>query len=226
MRARIDSASHGKSQVPLKASRVNPTIAARVAPTRRGMPRRPTARASPVSTIRSATSAMTRGLHRLLVKYACGSRPPSATAATREGQRVPAAAPVYPGHEQGGQQQVEDHLVGQRPHHVGQVLPGQHVRHHQQLGQDGRLRIRALAAQPADVHRAQGQRDADGKQVQRVEPEDPADPEGPHAALAFQRRGHDVAADDEEDEDAVVAGVDPLVDGILHAVPARSSRSD
>ncbi len=27
-------------------------------------------------------SAMTRGLHRLLVKYACGSTPPSATAAT------------------------------------------------------------------------------------------------------------------------------------------------
>jgi hypothetical protein len=30
-----------------------------------------------------------------------------------EGQRVPAAAPVHAGDEQGGQQQVEGHLVGQ-----------------------------------------------------------------------------------------------------------------
>src|SRR5579859_2094924 len=49
-----------------------------------------------------------------------------------------------------------------------------------------------------------------------VEPEQAADPEGPDAALALQRRGHDIPADQEEDEHAVIAGVDPLVDRVLH----------
>ncbi len=132
-----------------------------------------------------------------------------------EAQCVPAAALVDPGREQRGQQQVEDHLVGERPHDVGHVLPAQHVRHHEQLRQDRRKGMRILAAQAADVHRRQHQGEDDGEQVQRVEAEDPADPEGPHAALALQRRGHDVAADNEEDEDAVIAGVDPVVDRVV-----------
>ena len=38
-----------------------------------------------------------------------------------------------------------------------------------------------------------------------------AHPEAAHAALALQRGGHDVPADQEEDEHAVLAGIEPLV---------------
>ena len=130
-----------------------------------------------------------------------------------EAQRVTAAAPVDPGHEQCREQQVEDHLVRQRPHHVGQVGPREDVRHHQHLGQHRRFRVGVLAPQAAEVGHPQGHREPDSEQVQGVEPEDPAHPERPHAALALQRRRHDIAADEEEDEDTVIAGVEPLVDG-------------
>ena len=45
-----------------------------------------------------------------------------------------------------------------------------------------------------------------------IQPEHAAHPERPHAALALQRGRHDVAADDEEDEDAVVARVEIVID--------------
>ena len=66
------------------------------------------------------------------------------------------------------------------------------------------------------MHEVQRHRYPDGQQVQRIEPEQAADPERPHAALALQRRRHDVPADDEEDEDAVVARVEPVVDLVSH----------
>ena len=81
IRARIDRASHGQIQPPLKASSAIATTAASAAPTIRDMPRSTTAKASPASTARSATSAMSLGVATLLVKKACGSRPPMATAA-------------------------------------------------------------------------------------------------------------------------------------------------
>ena len=81
IRARIDSASHGQIQPPLKASSAIATTAAMAAPISRDTPRSTTAKASPASTARSATSAISRGVATLLVRKACGSRPPRATAA-------------------------------------------------------------------------------------------------------------------------------------------------
>ena len=53
----------------------------------------------------------------------------------REDRRVGAAAPVHAPAEQRDQQQVEDHLVGEGPGHVGHVGTGQQVRQHQQPGE-------------------------------------------------------------------------------------------
>ncbi len=81
IRARIDRASQGQIQLPLKASSVIATTAASAAPSSRDMPRDATAKASPASTTRSATSAISLGAATLWVKKARGSSPPMATAA-------------------------------------------------------------------------------------------------------------------------------------------------
>src|SRR5690606_10394790 len=58
---------------------------------------------------------------------------------------------------------------------------------------------------PVQCHHQQ----ADGE-VERVEAEQPADPEGPHVAVPLQRCRDDVAADQEEHEDPVHPEMEPL----------------
>ena len=131
--------------------------------------------------------------------------------ADRENRRVAAAAPVHPPAEQRHQQQVEDHLVGQGPGHVGHVGAGEQVRQHEQPGEHGLGGVvlgppdRAVSALVGDDG------DDQGHQVHRVQPEQPAGPESAHGSLALQRGRDDVPADQEEHEDAVLAEVEPAV---------------
>ena len=81
IRARIDKASQGQIQLLLTASSAIATTAASAAPSSRDVPRSTTAKASPASRTRSATSAIRCGVATLRVKKACGSTPPMATAA-------------------------------------------------------------------------------------------------------------------------------------------------
>ena len=134
----------------------------------------------------------------------------------RENQRVPAAPPVRAAQEQRGEHQVEHHLVGQRPHHVGHRRRPQHALQHEHVGERGGHRVGVHARQRADPACPQYDHGAQREQVERVQPEHAAHPETADAALALQRRGHDIAADEEEHEDAVLAGVEPVIDRIPH----------
>ena len=131
--------------------------------------------------------------------------------ADREDRRVAAAAPVHAPAEQRHQQQVEDHLVGEGPGHVGHVGAGQQVRQHEQPGEH---RLGRVVLGPPDraVPGLVGDGGDDQRhQVHRVQPEQPAGPESAHGPLALQRGGDDVPADQEEHEDAVLAEVKPAV---------------
>jgi hypothetical protein len=130
----------------------------------------------------------------------------------RETERVPAAALVRPGHEQRGEQQVEGHLVGEGPDHADDVSRAEHVGQHERVGEQGRLTVVVGPADAAQVQLPERDRCDQREYVEREQPEQPADPEPADAALALQGRRHDVAADQEEDEHAELARVEPLVD--------------
>ena len=132
----------------------------------------------------------------------------------REHQGVPVAPPVHAAQEQRGEHQVEHHLVGQRPGHVGHRRRPQHALQHEHVGERGGHRVGVHTAQRADPAGPEHDHGAQREQVDRVQPEQAAHPETADAALALQRRGHDVAADEEEHEDAVLAGVEPVIDRI------------
>jgi hypothetical protein len=53
------------------------------------------------------------GTHQTLIEVGLGQQAAYRDRGEAEGQRVPAAAPVQVGREQGREQQVEGHLIGQ-----------------------------------------------------------------------------------------------------------------
>ena len=206
MRARIDSASHGNSQVPLKASRVSPTIAARAAPSSRDMPR-------------STTSEGQPGQH----SHLAGERNDPAVAPpvtcevglrqqAADRRRVRRGRPARPLSLTDPGDGISNDAAGRRPSHrtatrprwAGSAHPASFDVVDQQLGQDQRLGIRSLPTQTGEVHQVQRHRHADGQQVRRVPSGTRGSPRTSARCPCAPAAGrHDVAADDEEDEDAV-----------------------
>ncbi len=129
----------------------------------------------------------------------------------RDGEHPGCAHPPRPDHEDRRHQQVEHHLVRKRPEHVDDADHLEEVLEHGHVRQSGQDRMLAQLGGQLRVNGDERERGADGRghQPQRVDAEHPADPEPGDAAPPFERGGHHVAADDEEQHDAVLAEVEP-----------------
>src|SRR5690606_20422805 len=105
----------------------------------------------------------------------------------RRGAAVPADD------EQRDDEQVEGHLVGQRPQDVHRVGDVEQVLQHGGVREDGGGGGVLLESgpEPEDAQQVGEHRQQGRHRQQRVDPEEPSDPEVPDAAAPLQRRRDD-----------------------------------
>lgn len=128
------------------------------------------------------------------------------------------ARTMHTGHEHRRHEQVEDHLVRQRPEHVDDAGHLEKVLQHRQVRQDRGARVVRQLTRQRGVH-ALGAEHRPGRrrdEPQGIQAEDPVDPEPADAAAPFQRDRHHVSADEEEHQHAVLAEVEPRADARAH----------